>query len=171
MVSNFQSDMSVLLEVRGGVRGPLRVRRYVALPEPGNGRAQRGVTGRIIGLDTCDYSCESSRVSSIRLFILGALADEGEMHGHQLRQLAEKEHVDMWTDISVGALYGAFKRLAAEELIEEVRTEREGDYPERQVWRITDAGRESLAPTARRGLSEIVIRPTRSTSPSPASTS
>jgi hypothetical protein len=32
-------------------------------------------------------------VSSIRLFILGALADSGEQHGHQLRQLAELEHV------------------------------------------------------------------------------
>ena len=62
------------------------------------------------------------------------------MHGHQLRQLAELEHLDMWTDISVGALYGAIKRLAAEDLIEEARVEREGAYPERQVWRITEAG-------------------------------
>ena len=61
-------------------------------------------------------------MSSIRLFILGALADEGEMHGHQLRQLAEMEHIDMWTDITVGALYGAIKRLAAEDLIEEEET-------------------------------------------------
>ena len=82
-----------------------------------------------------DYSRESSRVSSIRLFILGALDIEGEMHGHQLRQLAEKEHIDMWTDITVGGLYGAIKRLAAEGLIEEARVEREGAYPERQVWR------------------------------------
>lgn len=98
-------------------------------------------------------------MSSIRLFILGALADEGEMHGHQLRQLAEKEHIDMWTDITVGALYGAIKRLAAEELIHEARVEREGSYPERQVWRITEAGSVALAGLRRSGLREIVIKP------------
>ncbi|MEP6482241.1 MAG: PadR family transcriptional regulator [Rhodoglobus sp.] len=98
-------------------------------------------------------------MSSIRLFILGALADEGEMHGHQLRQLAEKEHIDMWTDITVGALYGAIKRLAAEGLISEVRVERDGAYPERQVWRVTPDGLTALAEVRRGGLSEIVIKP------------
>ncbi|HEY4224236.1 MAG TPA: PadR family transcriptional regulator [Pseudolysinimonas sp.] len=97
-------------------------------------------------------------MSSIRLFILGALADEGEMHGHQLRQLAEKEHIDEWTDISVGALYGAIKRLAVEDLIEEVRVEREGAYPERQVWGITTAGRIALAKLRYQGLTDIVTR-------------
>ena len=116
-------------------------------------------TGRNDPIDTRDYSCESSRVSSIRLFILGALADEGEMHGHQLRQLAELEHIDMWTDITVGALYGAIKRLATEGLIEEARVERAGAYPERQVWRITQGGVEALASVRRAGLREIVLKP------------
>ena len=98
-------------------------------------------------------------MSSIRLFILGALADEGDMHGHQLRQLAELEHIDMWTDITVGALYGAIKRLAAEGLIHEVRVEREGSYPERQVWGITPEGRKALTTVRRQGLQEIVIKP------------
>lgn len=98
-------------------------------------------------------------MSSIRLFILGALDLEGEMHGHQLRQLAELEHLDMWTDISVGALYGAIKRLAAEGLIEEVRVEREGSYPPRQIWRITQAGDKALHVLRRDGLREIVLKP------------
>jgi len=98
-------------------------------------------------------------MSSIRLYILGALADEGEMHGHQLRQLADKEHIDLWTDISVGALYGALKRLAHEGLIEEARTEREGAYPERQIWRITSEGLISLGRLREEGLSQIVFRP------------
>jgi DNA-binding PadR family transcriptional regulator len=98
-------------------------------------------------------------VSSIRLYILDALVVEGPMHGHQLRLLAEKEHVQEWTDISVGALYGALKRMAAEGLIEEVRAEREGAYPERQVYAITDAGRVSLAVEKRDALREIVVRP------------
>ena len=97
-------------------------------------------------------------MSSIRLYILGALADEGDMHGHQLKQLAEKEHVDEWTDITVGALYGAIKRLAAEGLIEEVRVEREGAYPERQVWTITHAGRIALGTLSYDGITEILSR-------------
>jgi DNA-binding PadR family transcriptional regulator len=98
-------------------------------------------------------------VSSIRLFILGALDIEGEMHGHQLRQLAEKEHIDMWTDITVGGLYGAMKRLAAEGLIEEARVEREGSYPERQVYRITEAGSEALHALRLSGLQDVVMKP------------
>ena len=99
-----------------------------------------------------DYSCESSRVSSIRIFLLAALEERGPMHGHQLRLLAEEEHVALWTDITVGSLYGAIKRLAAEELIEEVRVERSGAYPQRQVWAITDAGREALGGLRLRAL-------------------
>lgn len=81
------------------------------------------------------------------------------MHGHQLRQLAEKEHVDEWTDVTVGALYGALKRLHAEGLIEEVRVEREGAYPERQVWGITVEGRIALNNLRQEGLREIVLKP------------
>jgi DNA-binding PadR family transcriptional regulator len=97
-------------------------------------------------------------VSSIRLYILDALLVEGPMHGHQLRLLAEKEHIHDWTDISVGAIYGALKRMTAEELIEEVRSEREGAYPERQIYAITEAGRVALAVTKRDALREIVVR-------------
>ena len=98
-------------------------------------------------------------MSSIRLYILGALAQEGEMHGHQLRQLADQEYVALWTDISVGALYGALKRMAREGLIEAARTEREGGYPERQIWRITAEGRAALARLREEGLGEVVFRP------------
>ena len=106
-----------------------------------------------------DYFCESGLVSAIRLFVLDAFARHGEMHGHQVRLLAEQEHVHLWTDISVGALYGALKRLAGEGLLVEVRVEREGSYPERQVYGITEPGREALAGLQRRTLAEVVFRP------------
>ena len=98
-------------------------------------------------------------MSSIRLYILDALARRGDMHGHQLRLLAEEEHVHLWTDISVGALYGALKRLAAEGLLADVRVEREGSYPERQVYGITPAGRSALADLHRQGLEQVWFRP------------
>lgn len=98
-------------------------------------------------------------MSAIRLFILGSLELHGPMHGHQLRLLAEEEHVDTWTDISVGSLYGAIKRLATEGLIEELRVEREGSYPPRQVWGITQEGRVAAGVLRMAALREIVLKP------------
>ncbi|MFT4028987.1 MAG: PadR family transcriptional regulator [Protaetiibacter sp.] len=97
-------------------------------------------------------------MSSIRFYILAALAEQGPMHGHALVALAEQEHVNEWTDISVGGLYGAARRLAAEGLIEPVRVERQGNYPERQVFGITDAGRDALRVLRREGLAELSWR-------------
>jgi DNA-binding PadR family transcriptional regulator len=98
-------------------------------------------------------------VSSIRLFVLGSLAERGPMHGHQLRLLAEQEHVTLWTDITVGALYGAIKRLNAEGLITATRTEKDGAYPERHVWEVTDSGRTTLRTLQSDGLRSVVVKP------------
>ncbi|MCU1526783.1 MAG: hypothetical protein JWP75_546 [Frondihabitans sp.] len=98
-------------------------------------------------------------MSSIRLFILDAFERQGEMHGHQLRLLAEQEHVHRWTDITVGAVYGAIKRLAAEGLLEVVRTEREGNFPERHIYRITEAGKKKRALLFGDTMHEVVLRP------------
>ncbi|MFD7667495.1 PadR family transcriptional regulator [Streptomyces sp. NPDC059788] len=95
----------------------------------------------------------------MRIFILGVLSERGPMHGHQIRLLSEEEHLDLWTDITIGGLYGAIKRLAAEGLIEEERTEQVGSYPQRKVWRITEAGAQSLSSLRLSGLSEIVHHP------------
>lgn len=97
-------------------------------------------------------------MSSIRLFILDAFARYGDMHGHQLRLQAEQERISLWTDISVGALYGALKRLANDGLLDEVRVEREGNFPERQVYGITEAGRAVLTGLHQSALEEVVHR-------------
>nr|WP_269446173.1 PadR family transcriptional regulator [Gloeobacter violaceus] len=94
-------------------------------------------------------------MSSIRLFILSSFAEHGPMHGHRLRLEAEHNHVHLWTDISVGAVYGAMKRLVAEGLLRETAREQEGNRPTRQVYEITDEGRRHLAALRRSGLSEV----------------
>jgi DNA-binding PadR family transcriptional regulator len=81
------------------------------------------------------------------------------MHGHGIRLLAEEEHIDEWADFGAGAIYGVLKRLTAEGLIEELRTEREGNYPERQVYDITPAGSAALDQIRTQALDEIVLRP------------
>ena len=80
------------------------------------------------------------------------------MHGHRLRLTAEQYRVHLWTDITVGAVYGAMKRLASEGLLRESGREREGNRPTRQLYEITDAGREALAALQAAGLSEVVFK-------------
>jgi DNA-binding PadR family transcriptional regulator len=84
-------------------------------------------------------------LSSIRLFILSSFAELGPTHGHRVRTEAERTRVPLWTDISVGAVYGAINRLAAEGLLRGSGTEIEGNRPPRQIYEITDEGRSVLA--------------------------
>jgi DNA-binding PadR family transcriptional regulator len=95
-------------------------------------------------------------VSAIRLFILGTLDASGPLHGHQIRQHAQTDRTELWADVPPGSLYGALKRLAAEGLIREVRTERQGNRPERTVFEITTEGRRSLSALHDQALGRIV---------------
>lgn len=94
-------------------------------------------------------------MSSIRLFVLGVLSAAGPLHGHQIRQHAQVDRTEVWADIQPGSLYGALKRLAAEGLIREVRTERQGNRPERTVYEITPEGRRSLSAIRDEALRQI----------------
>lgn len=104
-----------------------------------------------------EYSYESN-MSSIRLFILSSFAELGPMHGHRLRLEAERNRVHLWTDITVGAVYGAMKRLASEGLLREAGREREGNRPIRQLYEITDEGLLALASLRHEGLSEVEFK-------------
>jgi len=97
----------------------------------------------------------TNHVSSIRLFILGTLAASGPLHGHQIRQQAQNDRTETWTDIQVGSVYGALKRLANENLIREVRIEKVGNRPERTIYEITPEGRHALAALHDTALREL----------------
>lgn len=60
--------------------------------------------------------------------------------------------------MSVGAIYGGIKRMASEGLIRGLRSERDGAYPERQIYGIGDEGRMALATLKREALTGIVQR-------------
>jgi len=98
-------------------------------------------------------------MSSVRLFILGALAGLGPMHGHQIRREAQTNRTELWTDIKVGSLYGALNRMAEEGIIESVRTERSGNLPARTIYAITDTGRQELGVLRDEALREVQLRP------------
>src|SRR5215470_3965308 len=106
-----------------------------------------------------EYSCFTSRVNPTRLFILGALARHGPMYGHQLRRDARLDRTEMWSDVQPGSLYGALHRLAAEGLIEPVRTEQDGQLPARTVYAITGEGHRELRILRAEALREIRLRP------------
>jgi DNA-binding PadR family transcriptional regulator len=94
-----------------------------------------------------------------RLFILGALADGGPMHGHKIRASAQMDRVELWADVKPGSLYGALRRMADEGVIEVVRTEQEGNLPARTVYAITDKGRTELVSLIRSVLADTRLRP------------
>lgn len=94
-----------------------------------------------------------------RLFILGALAKHGPMYGHQLRRDARIDRTEMWSEVQPGSLYGALHRLAAEGLIEPLRTEQDGQLPARTVYGITSEGRRELRALRSEALQEIKLHP------------
>ncbi|MEU4195394.1 PadR family transcriptional regulator [Kribbella sp. NPDC026611] len=94
-----------------------------------------------------------------RLFILGALADGGPMHGHKIRAAAKLDRADVWADVKPGSLYGALGRMAAEGVVEVVRTEQEGGMPARTVYGITAKGRDELAAIIRAALADTKLTP------------
>jgi len=79
---------------------------------------------------------------STRLVILGYLRGR-PLYGYELKQLIEHVMGD-WTNIAFGSIYYALGKLADEGFVEKVGTEQEGERPSRNVYQITDAGREEF---------------------------
>jgi DNA-binding PadR family transcriptional regulator len=84
------------------------------------------------------------QVNLTRLMALGALARQGNLHGHQIRRWAEATGVGYWGGVSVGALYRELRSMEGEGLVEAIRTERMGRRPARTVYAITGEGQLEL---------------------------
>ncbi|GLZ09918.1 PadR family transcriptional regulator [Actinomadura sp. NBRC 104425] len=96
----------------------------------------------------------SRPITPLALTVLRMLCD-GPMHPYEMQQRIRKHGYDHSVKVTHGALYNSVERLAAQGLIEPVKTSREGRRPERTVYRITDAGRDA----AHRRLGEILSEP------------
>jgi DNA-binding PadR family transcriptional regulator len=94
-----------------------------------------------------------------RLFVLGALARHGPMYGHQLRRDARLDRTEMWSEVRPGSLYSALHRMAAEGLIEPLRTEQQGQLPARTVYGITPEGMRELRALRAEALLEVRPQP------------
>lgn len=69
------------------------------------------------------------------------------------------DRAGQWSDVRPGSLYGALHRLAAEGLIEPLRTEQAGNLPARTVYAITAEGRRELRALRGEALAEVGPRP------------
>jgi DNA-binding PadR family transcriptional regulator len=101
----------------------------------------------------------TSRVNPTRLFVLGALARHGPMYGHQIRRGARVDRTELWSEVRPGSLYGALHRMAAEGLVEAVRTEQVGNLPARTVYAITNEGRRELLALRAEAFRHVGLRP------------
>lgn len=95
----------------------------------------------------------------VRMLVLGTLAAQGPMYGHQIRRAIETISIEEWSEIRVGSLYHALHQLQGEGLIEPVRTERQGRLPARTVYAITPEGAAELEVLRDRALRELKLAP------------
>jgi DNA-binding PadR family transcriptional regulator len=65
----------------------------------------------------------------------------------------------MWSEVRPGSLYNALHRMAAEGLIETLRTEQQGQLPARTVYGITAEGRRELRALRAEALQEVRLQP------------
>src|SRR5258708_23918948 len=73
-----------------------------------------------------------------------SLLFERDMPPYELRRLVRERGKDDMVDLRPGSLYRTIERLERAGLVEPVETTREGRFPERTVYRITEHGREEL---------------------------
>ena len=82
------------------------------------------------------------RSSTSRFAILGVLGF-GAMSGYDVKKLIERSIAHFWNE-SYGQIYPILNRLAAEGLAER-RREKQRGKPDRQIYSLTDKGRQELA--------------------------
>jgi DNA-binding PadR family transcriptional regulator len=83
------------------------------------------------------------QVTSLGISVL-ALLRERPMHGYGMFQTLTARHRDRMLRIRPGSLYHVVNRLAEEKLIRQAGTGRNGNWPERTTYDLTDAGADAL---------------------------
>lgn len=65
---------------------------------------------------------------------------------------------ELWSEVGIGAIYSTLRRMHDEGLVRVVRSEREGQLPERTIYAITEAGRKELSILRASMLRDVVVR-------------
>lgn len=82
-----------------------------------------------------------------------SLLNERPMHPYEMRRLIRERGKDEGADLRPGSLYRTIEALARAALVEPVETSRQGRFPERTVYRLTDRGLDELEEWLRELLS------------------
>jgi DNA-binding PadR family transcriptional regulator len=90
----------------------------------------------------------------LALAVLACLFEK-PMHPYEMASTMRERHKDESIKLNYGSLYTVMGALQRHRLIEPLETAREGNRPERTVYRITDAGRLELIDW----LSELIVEP------------
>ena len=77
-----------------------------------------------------------------QLVVLGALEQLGRAGGYDIVQELDRKMVHKWLDLKPGSIYHALRQLEKEDAIKPVEQTREGRYPTKTLFEITDKGRE-----------------------------
>lgn len=81
---------------------------------------------------------------------------ERPMHPYEMSQLMRTRGLDHVVKLRAGSLYTTVNRLRTEKLVAEVETEREGNRPERTIYKLTDEGEATLLTWLRESISQPV---------------
>jgi DNA-binding PadR family transcriptional regulator len=76
--------------------------------------------------------------------VILSLLFERPMHPYEIRRLARQRGKGDLVDLRPGSLYRTIERLERARLVEPVETTREGRFPERTVYQLTEHGGEEL---------------------------
>ena len=77
-----------------------------------------------------------------RLVVLGALEQLGRAGGYDIVQELDRKMVHKWLDLKPGSIYHALRQLEKEDAVKPVEQTREGRYPTKTIFEITDKGKE-----------------------------
>jgi DNA-binding PadR family transcriptional regulator len=73
-----------------------------------------------------------------------SLLDERPMHPYEMRRLVRQRGKADQVDLRPGSLYRTIERLERAGLLEPFETTREGRFPERTIYRLSERGQEEL---------------------------
>jgi DNA-binding PadR family transcriptional regulator len=81
-----------------------------------------------------------------------ALLEEKPMHAYEMYQLLVSRHTHRIVKVRPGSLYHTVERLAGQEYVKAIGTDRAGNRPERTTYELTTAGREAMLRRVESGI-------------------
>jgi DNA-binding PadR family transcriptional regulator len=96
-------------------------------------------------------------VSATRLLVLGVVRMYGRAHGYQVRRELLTWAADKWANVAPGSIYHALKKMAKDDLLEEVVTDAEDGEargPDRTAYQLTPEGETEFKVLISKSLSE-----------------